>query len=90
MPVIFVWEYKVGYWLLNHEWPQRMTRLHLHWNEWLNWTTFLTVGKPLLLGSILCSVPPALLSFWVMRRIMIRHQRKNHPPVPGGGVVAKD
>lgn len=92
MPVVFVWEYKVGYWLLHHEWPQRMTRLHLHWNEWLNWTTFLTVGKPLLLGSILCSVPPALASFWVMRVVMIRHQRKKHltRADDGGSPVAKD
>src|SRR3569833_3933845 len=21
MPVVFVWEYDIGYWILNHEWP---------------------------------------------------------------------
>ena len=91
MPVIFVWEYKVGYWLLNYEWPQRMTRLHLRWNEWLNWTTFLTVGKPLLVGSIFCGLPLTMVLFFVVRGIVARHQHKKHPAVhPGEPHVAKD
>lgn len=91
MPVIFVWEYKVGYWLLNDEWPGRMARLHLHWNEWLNWTTFLTVGKPLLVGSVFCGVPVAMVTFFVTRGIVARHQRKKHASAPAStGAVAKD
>src|ERR1044071_5504843 len=29
MPFIFIWEYKVGYWVLNHEWPHSIRRLNL-------------------------------------------------------------
>src|SRR5262249_28311860 len=57
MPFIFVWEYKIGYWLLNDEWPRHMSRFHLKWSEWFKWTTFLTVGKPLLLGSLVFGTP---------------------------------
>jgi uncharacterized protein (DUF2062 family) len=35
-----------------------------------------TVGKPLLLGSIVCSAPISLISFIVTRGIVIRHHRK--------------
>ncbi len=91
MPVVFLWEYKVGYWLLNYEWPQKMTRLHLRWNEWLNWTTFLTVGKPLLVGSIFCGVPVTMITFFVVRGIVARHQhKKQHAVHPGEPHVAKD
>lgn len=78
MPVVFVWEYKIGFWLLAspHHWPGRITKVHLAWHEWRNWTTFLTIGKPLLLGSLIYGAPAALVSFFVTRTIVARHQRK--------------
>lgn len=78
MPVIYVWEYKVGYWLLSHphRWPEKLSKVHLGWHEWRNWTTFLTVGKPLLLGSIAFAIPSALLCFFVTKIIVARHQKK--------------
>lgn len=91
MPVVYVWEYKIGYWILNHEWPERLTRVRLHWHEWRNWTTFLTVGKPLLVGSIFCGLPVALISFFVSKVIVARHQRKKHPQMTAReGGIAKD
>src|SRR6185312_13757839 len=54
MPVIFIWEYKIGYWILNQEWPRVLqARPTLH--DWRDWTRLLTsrVGKPTLVGSIL-------------------------------------
>jgi uncharacterized protein len=76
LPVVFIWEYKIGYLLLNDEWPQKLSRLHLKPAEWLNWTTFLTLGKPLLLGSVVGGAPIALVTFLVTRAIVARHQRK--------------
>src|ERR1039458_1180042 len=91
MPVIYIWEYKIGYWLLNYEWPQHLTRLHLRWNEWLNWTTFLTVGKPLLVGSVFCGLPVTMISFFVAREIVARHQRRKQMAPPASEpVIAKD
>ena len=57
MPVVYVWEYKIGYWFLNNEWPQRLSKVRLSWHEWRDWTMFLTIGKPLLVGSIVCAAP---------------------------------
>lgn len=82
MPVIYRVEYKLGYWLLNHEWPEKLSRVHLSWHELRTWTTFLTVGKPLLLGSVLCGAPVALISLVVTRALVDRHRRKKpHPPL---------
>jgi uncharacterized protein (DUF2062 family) len=85
MPVIYIGEYKIGYWVLFHEWPQHLPRLNLHWGEWRSWTAFLTigVGKPLLVGSAICGAPFALFSWVVTRNIVSRHQRQKR--LHGGG-----
>ena len=77
MPAIYWWEYQVGYYLLSH--PHRLPpfgRFGLSPHAWRSWTTFLTVGKPMLLGSVLCGAPVSVLSFFVSRRIVARHQLK--------------
>jgi uncharacterized protein (TIGR03546 family) len=78
MPVFYVWEYKVGFWLLSHphHWPQKLSKVNLSWHEWRNWRTFLTIGKPLLLGSLIYGIPMAAISFFISRLIVARHQRK--------------
>jgi len=91
MPVVFVWEYKIGFLFLNGYWPERLSRAHLNWSEWRNWKVFLSVGKPILIGSVYCGVPVALISFFLVRGIVARHQRKKHLPVPAtAGHIAKD
>jgi uncharacterized protein (TIGR03546 family) len=87
MPVIFRWEYQVGYWLLSqpHRLPPALTKASWQAHSWRNWTHLFTVGKPLLLGSVVCSAPIALISYVFTLRIMARHQRKKHlqaPPEP--------
>jgi uncharacterized protein (DUF2062 family) len=84
MPVIFRWEYEVGYWLLSqpHHLPPSLTKLRWEGHSWRNWTTFFTVGKPLLVGSIVCSAPFALLSYFFTQRLVARHQRKKHAQAP--------
>lgn len=91
MPVLYRWEYDMGYWLLSHphHWPETITHLHLHGHEWRSWTTFLTVGKPLLIGSLLVSTPIALLSYWITKPTVTRHRHrhaeKNSPPLDSNG-----
>ena len=82
MPVIFLWEYDIGFWLLSqpHHWPPPMSRSQLH--SWLNWSALFTVGKPMLLGGIICSAPFAALSYFFARRLVARHQQKRRPPFP--------
>jgi uncharacterized protein (DUF2062 family) len=87
MPLLYRWEYDVGYWLLSnpHAWPAPLTRVHLGAHAWRSWTTFLTVGKPLLIGSLLFSTPIAIATYFLMRRIVVRHRLKHpHGPVTGG------
>ncbi len=89
MPVIYRWEYDVGFWLLTnpHHWPESLRRLHVQGHSWRSWTTFFTVGKPLLIGSIVCGGPIAVASYFLSREFVVRHRRKKlaHPdpaPVP--------
>ncbi len=78
MPVFFRWEYDVGYWLLSqpHHLPPRLTRAGLEMHTWRNWTHLLTIGKPLLLGSLICSAPFGVVSYVLTKRLIIRHRRK--------------
>ena len=83
MPAIFLWEYDLGYWVLNHQFPPSVVHLKIHAGQWHNWTTFITIGKPLLLGSAICGAPLSIITFFVTRRFVHRHQLKkqSHPPV---------
>jgi hypothetical protein len=84
MPVIFRWEYDVGVWLLSqpHRWPPSLSKMHVQGYSWRHWTTFFTVGKPLLVGSVVCSAPFSLLSYVLTRRLVARHQRKKRLQAP--------
>ena len=72
MPLVYRWEYDIGYWLLSdpHQWPQRLRDLHWQGREWRSWTTFFSIGRPLLLGSVVVSAPVA--SFSVPKRMSSR------------------
>ena len=88
MPVIYSYEYKVGFWILSqpHHWPTPLREVHWRGHSWRKWTTFFTVGKPLLVGSVVCGAPFALAAFELTRRFVAHHQRKKHlhgPPVSG-------
>jgi len=84
MPVIYRWEYDVGYYLLSspHVWPRKFTSLHWEGHPWREWRTWFTVGKPLLFGSFFLAAPSAVFSFLVTRRIVDRHQRKKRALEP--------
>jgi uncharacterized protein (DUF2062 family) len=83
MPVIFIWEYKIGYWVLNQEWPHGMPRMRLAIHQWRDWTNLLTsrVGKPMLVGAMVIATPLAGVCYFVAKEIVARHHRKHpHPP----------
>ena|SRR5205085_7876124 len=81
MPVIYRWEYDVGFWLMSqpHQWPPGLRRMHWAPHAWRNWTTFFTVGRPLLVGSVICAAPVSLLAFALTKIIVGRHQEKKQP-----------
>jgi uncharacterized protein (DUF2062 family) len=78
MPVIYRWEYDMGYYLLSqpHRWPVSLAKLHREGFDWRNWTAFFGVGKPLLVGGCVFAAPFALVAFFLTRRIVARHQLK--------------
>jgi len=91
MPIVFVWEYKIGYWILNQEWPPHgVSRIRLAFHEWRDWTRLFSsrVGKPMLAGSMVIATPLAGICFFVAKAIVTRHRRK-HPHPPAEDVAAK-
>lgn len=52
MPAIYFWEYRAGIWALNRPPHSSMSFRNLPVRDWMEWTTFFTVGQPLLVGSL--------------------------------------
>lgn len=64
-PVLLKIEYDMGAAILSrfHEMPPAMSLHHFHLVDVMKWTTFLDVGLPMLVGSIVISAPAALISY---------------------------
>jgi hypothetical protein len=66
-PLLLRWEYDFGYWLLSH--PHELPpHLHLHVQSasaWFHWSTFFTVGRPLLIGSIGFAIPASIAAYYL-------------------------
>ena len=77
-PFLMRWEYDLGYWLLSH--PHDLPpHLHLHQHSpsaWLHWSTFFTVGRPLLIGSLAFAAPMAVVSYYVALWFVRRSHRE--------------
>jgi len=79
MPVLLRWEYILGYWVLSapHVFPPAMHLPNPHSpGAWLNWATFLTIGRPVLIGSLFFSVPSSIASYFFMRFVVEREHRQ--------------
>ncbi len=84
MPVIYRWEYDVGFWLLSqpHHWPPSLLKAPWEEHKWRSWAIIYTIGRQLLLGSLVCATPLALLAFALTKTIVARHQRKKQAQAP--------
>jgi len=84
-PVLLEIEYEIGHKLLSsprHPVPE--FAFHgLRWPELLQWTTFLELGLPLLVGSVFLSTPAAIVSyagmFWFLKRREVRRGGGHEP-----------
>lgn len=80
-PVLLEIEYKIGWDFLSwiQEAPQQPPSLHFHLRDVMQWTTFLGVGLPMLIGSLFLSTPAAFVAYWltlpVFRRRAERRQQ---------------
>src|SRR3954453_4079790 len=80
VPAIFFWQYKLGMWTLYHRIPQRPGFKRVSLSEWMEWTTFLTVGRPILVGSLFFAVPAGLLVYFGLRAVLIRSRARSETP----------
>ena len=88
MPLIYFGESKIGYWLLSqpHHWPPASWKGPLEGHTWRSWATIYKIGKDLLIGSLVCTIPVAVISYFITKGIVGRHQKKKEaisetPPV---------
>jgi uncharacterized protein (DUF2062 family) len=77
LPLLLRWEYEIGYLILSHphEWPAKLDLSHHNPLVWLHWSTFLTVGRPLLLGSLVFSAPVAVATYYVTLAVLQRKKK---------------
>lgn len=78
LPLLYRWEYEIGYWLLSrpHAWPEALRLGHLDGHAWRSWTTFFSVGKPWLVGSMALGAPAATVVYFLTRAVVARRQRR--------------
>jgi uncharacterized protein len=74
LPLLLRWEYEIGYWILSHphELPAKLSLSHHSATTWFHWSTFLTVGRPLLLGALVISAPVAVATYYVTLAVLQR------------------
>ena|SRR5438105_4765180 len=78
MPLVYGLEYGVGYFLLSHphHWPA-VTKAPWAGGHFQGWVSILSLGKHLLLGSVVCSAPAATLAYFLVKPVVVRYHR-NH------------
>ena len=70
-PVIYYWEYQLGIWVLHGYFPRRHFR-HVALRDYMEWTTFFTLGQPMLVGSLFLALPSALAVYSFIRTLLTR------------------
>ena len=71
-PAIALWEYRMGMWVVHGRVPEKLGLRGLSRIDFMEWTTFLTVGHPLLIGSLFLALPAAVLVYFGLRAVLIR------------------
>jgi hypothetical protein len=75
VPAMFFWQYKMGMWVLHGRVPQRPGFRHVALRDYMEWTTFFTVGQPLLVGSLFLALPAAVVVYFGLRAVLIRARK---------------
>lgn len=80
-PVLLELEYKIGWEVLGwlHQAPAAQPPQHFHMHEVMQWTTFLGVGLPMLVGSMFLSAPAALIAYWITLPVFRRRAERRKP-----------
>jgi uncharacterized protein (DUF2062 family) len=73
-PIILLWEYRIGMWLLHGTVPHRPKFRAIRLRDYMEWTTFFTLGQPMLIGSLFIALPSALIVYFFVRALLFRAQ----------------
>jgi uncharacterized protein len=79
MPAIYFAEYKAGCWLLHRPPPAHHIRFHFGLHDFVNWNAFVRVVWPALVGSLLLAIPSAVVTYFVMRILVVRSREPQSP-----------
>ena len=74
MPAIYLWEYKFGFWAMHGRWPHRINFRTLALRDYFQWELFFTVGRPLLVGSLIIGLPSATIIYFICRGLVTTHR----------------
>ena len=74
LPAIYLWEYQIGYWAMTGHLPVRVALHGFTLRDYLQWKAFFTVGRPLLIGSIVVGLPSAVIVYLICRGLVTRHR----------------
>jgi uncharacterized protein (DUF2062 family) len=77
VPALFFWQYKLGMWALYGRVPQREGFRRVPLRDYMEWTTFLTVGRPILIGSLFFAIPAAVVVYFGLRGVLIRSRARS-------------
>ncbi len=80
-PILLTLEYDVGYYLLHHQMPPKFGFHHVKLADMLQWTTFLSIGRPLLLGALIFAIPISIITYFLIlgcvKKYRLRKDDKN-------------
>jgi uncharacterized protein (DUF2062 family) len=79
VPVIFYFEYQVGMWVLHGRFPHRPHFRHTALRDYMEWTTFFTLGQPTLIGSLFLALPSAVVTYFLVRTFVARAHLVREP-----------
>jgi uncharacterized protein len=77
-PFLLRLEYQIGYWLLSnpHQFAPRFRLASHSVSMWFHWSTFFTVGRPLLIGSLFFAVPVGVLTYYIALFLLEQRKRR--------------
>lgn len=97
-PVVLLWQYKFGYWILHHHLPKKFVfTAWLHpdldhpekfilrnWLHVSNWLNLQTleVVWPTFIGSLVMSLPLALACYYIALKLVTGYQRRIEESIP--------
>ena len=72
VPVMLLWQYKLGMWVLHGRLPTRPKFRGVALRDYMEWTTFFTLGQPTLIGSLFLALPAATVTYFLVRGLLVR------------------